>query len=411
MLRRTARYYLNSFKGLSRDIWLLAFVTLVNRSGAMVLPFLTVYLTHHLTFTYQQAGIAMSCFGLGSVAGSYIGGWLTDRIGYYRIMAISLVLAGGMFFVLGLMKSFPSFCLTIFVLSTLADTFRPASYASISAYSKAENYTRSLTLIRLAINLGFAIGPAMGGLLAASVGYQWLFNVDGASCIAAAGLLLFFLKEKKEKPTVQSEKEKQLAPKSAYVDKIYLIFLGFMLLTAIAFMQFLTTLPVYCKEIISLNEGDIGLLLALNGLVIAVVEMPIIFSLENKTNILNLMGMGCFLFALSFLVLNITYWVGIVIIAMLLLTFGEIINFPFSSTFVIARSGAHNRGQYMGLYTMNFSIANVISPPLGMYIASHYGFVSLWYAASGMCVLSGIGMLYLKVLVKNEKHKNLSYTM
>ena len=87
MLHRTVNLYRNAFGGLSKDIWLLAFVTFVNRSGTMVVPFLTVYLTTKLQFSLTQAGWVMTCFGVGSVLGTLLGGKLTDKIGYYILVA------------------------------------------------------------------------------------------------------------------------------------------------------------------------------------------------------------------------------------------------------------------------------------------------------------------------------------
>ncbi len=157
--------YYNAFKGLSRDIWILSAVTFINRAGAMVLPFLTVYLNGALSFSLKETGWIVSCFGLGSILGTYAGGWLTDRFGYYKVQLWSLLLAGGMFFVLMYMNEFYEFCIVIFLTSTIADAFRPASMVAIGVYSKPENRTRSVSLIRFAINLGFCSGTSSRWLI------------------------------------------------------------------------------------------------------------------------------------------------------------------------------------------------------------------------------------------------------
>ena len=193
MLRPIIQLYKDSFDGLSKDIWWLSLVTLINRSGSIVIIFLTIYLTTSLDFTLTQAGIAMSCFGAGSVAGAYIGGWLTDRFGYYWTMFWSLLLGGSLFFLIMYFQDFYSFCIMVFLLSTVADSFRPASMASISAYSKPENHNRSLSLIRLAINLGFALGSGAAGILISIFGYHWLFIIDGSTCIIAAFFFLYII--------------------------------------------------------------------------------------------------------------------------------------------------------------------------------------------------------------------------
>ena len=189
MLTRALNAYLSSFAGLNRDIWMLGLVSFINRAGTMVFPFLAVYLTQELDFSKGQAALILTSFGAGAVIGTIMGGRLSDLIGSYKVMFGSLFLTGLMFFALEHIHSLVGLCIAVFIVGIVGDSFRPANMASISAYSKPEDYTRSLTLVRLAINLGFGMGPALGGILAHSFGYKWLFWVDGLTCIAAAFIL------------------------------------------------------------------------------------------------------------------------------------------------------------------------------------------------------------------------------
>lgn len=141
----------------------------------MVIPFLSLYLTENLKFTASNVGWIMSAFGLGSVVGTWVGGKLTDKIGFYKVMVRSLLLTGILFIALQFLNTFTSICIGIFLVMAVADTFRPAMFVAMSAYSKPENKTRSVTLIRLAINLGFSAGPAVGGLIITTIGYGGLF--------------------------------------------------------------------------------------------------------------------------------------------------------------------------------------------------------------------------------------------
>lgn len=181
--------YLNTFSGLSKEVWWLALITLINRAGTMVIPFLSLYLTTSLDFTLKDVGWIMTCFGLGSIVGSYLGGKLTDEIGSYKVMVFSLFTTGILFIALQFIDSFTGFCIGIFVVMLVADMFKPAMFVALSAYSKPENKTRSVTLIRLAINLGFSAGPAVGGLIITTISYVGLFWVDGITCILATIVL------------------------------------------------------------------------------------------------------------------------------------------------------------------------------------------------------------------------------
>ena len=328
--------YIDTFKGLSKEVWWLALVTLINRAGTMVIPFLSLYLTKSLSFTLSDVGWIMSCFGLGSVIGSWLGGKLTDIIGSYKVMFLSLLGTGFAFIAMQFVTTFTGFCLGIFGLMLIADAFRPAMFVALSSYSKPENKTRSVTLIRLAINLGFSAGPAVGGLIITSIGYAALFWVDGITCFLAGLLLLQVLNPKKAK---NSDEVKVKNPVSAYSDKAFWIFLIAMMLFGATFLQYFSTMPLYYKDAHHLSELEIGLLLGLNGLVIFLIEMPLVKWLDEGTYTkTGLVLFGAILSALSFIVLNLTSWAGILVVGMLLMTIGEMIAFPFSNAFALTLS-------------------------------------------------------------------------
>ncbi|MEE9349698.1 MAG: MFS transporter, partial [Flavobacteriaceae bacterium] len=187
---------LKPYKNLTKDIWILSGITLVNRTGAMVIPFLALYLTEALGFSFPEVGTIMTFYGLGSFVGTLLGGKLTDVIGYHKVMYISLLLGGILFFMLQYLETFWQFSIGIFILMTVIDLFRPAMWVAIADYSSEENKTRSVTLIRLAINLGFSFGPALAGFIIAFISYKGLFWVDAVTTFIAGILLFFFLSQK-----------------------------------------------------------------------------------------------------------------------------------------------------------------------------------------------------------------------
>jgi len=398
--------YINTFKGLSHEVWWLALITLINRAGTMVIPFLSLYLTENLDFTLKDVGWIMSAFGLGSVVGSWLGGQLTDKIGYYKVMVRSLISTGVLFIALQFLNTFVSFCFGIFLVMLVADMFRPAMFVALSAYSKPENKTRSVTLIRLAINLGFSVGPAVGGIIITTLSYSGLFWVDGITCILATGLLIKVLHPKKARvlDTVKNEN-----PSSAYHDKAFLIFLVAMVLFGIVFLQYFSTMPLYYKDIHHLTEFDIGILLGMNGFVIFLLEMPLIKWLEN-TNFTKsgLMVFGTILLGISILVLNLTTWTGVLIIGMLFMSLGEMITFPFSNAFALDRAKKGNQGEYMALYSIAFSIAHIFAHNAGMHMVDDLGFDNTWYIftmLAGFCVLL---LFTLSRYLNTQKKKRLA---
>jgi predicted MFS family arabinose efflux permease len=392
-MKKLFNNYINTFKGLSEEIWWLALITLINRAGTMVIPFLALYLKEDLHFTVSHVGWVMSAFGLGSVAGSWLGGKLTDKIGYYKVMVRSLLSTGVLFIALQFLNTFASICIGIFFVMLVADTFRPAMFVALNAYSKPENKIRSLTLIRLAINLGFSAGPAMGGLIITGLGYTGLFWVDGITCIIATLVMIQVLHPKKAKVLDAFKNEH---PISAYRDYAFLIFLVAMALFGVVFLQYFSTITIYYKDVHRLSELQIGLLLGLNGFLIFIFEMPLIKWLENtKYTKLGLMFFGAILTGLSLLILNFTSWSGILVVGMLLMTVGEMVAFPFSNAFAVNRAIKGNQGEYMALYSMSFSIAHIFGHNAGLQMTAALGFDTTWYIITGIALICALILFIL----------------
>ncbi|MFT4610933.1 MAG: putative MFS family arabinose efflux permease [Glaciecola sp.] len=394
--------YIDTFRGLSTEVWWLALMTFINRSGTMVIPFLSLYLTDDLEFSLKEVSWIMSCFGLGSVIGTWLGGKLTDKIGYYKVMVRSLLSTGVLFIVLQFINTFASLCVGIFLVMVVADTFRPAMFVAMSVYSKPENKTRSVTLIRLAINLGYSAGPAVGGLIITSLGYSGLFWIDGITCILATLLLMKVLN-----PSVAKAIDDKIVenPVSVFKDKPFWVFFTAMTIFGIIFLQYFSTMPLYYKDIHGLTELEIGLLLGLNGFIIFVLEMPLIKWLDGShfTKI-GLMLFGLLLTALSFYVLNLTHWVGILFIGMLFMTVGEMIAFPFSNAFAMDRAKKGKQGQYLSMYVMAFSIAHVFGHNVGLRLVDYYGYNTTWSIMVGLGLVGTLLLVYLRKILatKNE---------
>jgi predicted MFS family arabinose efflux permease len=397
-MKRIASLYRNAFGGLEPATWWLSLVMLVNRSGTMVVPFMTLYLTQKRHFTIGQAGWVMSIFGIGAVCGAFIGGKLTDRIGFHRIQLATLSGGGICFILLGHVSTYPLICVFTFVLSLVNESFRPANYAAIAHYCREDNRTRSVSLNRLAINTGWAVGGALGGFIAAT-NYHLLFWIDGITNLAAALLLYLVLRPGRQviRTQVLTESTGPQEVKSAYQDKPYLAMILLTVMFAYCFFQLFTTQPVFYKEVLHLSEPFIGMIMALNGAIIGLFEMLLVFHLENRRAYLYYTTIGIFLCGISFLILNIFPGSGwLAFSSMLLVTLGEMLSMSFLNAFWMGRSQLTNRGQYAALYTAAWSTAQVIGPGTGAQIAQHYGFRTLWWVVGGICLLTSAGFRWLR---------------
>jgi len=397
MITRSIGLYKTSFTGLSPKTWLLSFIMLINRSGTMVVPFMTLYLTGKtMNRTLAEAGTVMGLFGLGAIIGAYFGGKFSDRLGFFKVQMFTLFFGGIFFIILGQIQSYPLICLFTFLLSLINEAFRPANSSAIAFYSTPENRTRSYSLNRLAINLGWAFGASLGGFIA-GYDYELLFWVDGFTNIAAAFLLFLFLKP--EKIEIKSEVKEEVVPESqsAYRDKPYLWFIFLTTIFGLCFFQMFTTIPKYFRDNLSLTEKYIGFIMAVNGLIIVGLEMVLVYVLEQKKKMTFFITLGTFICAVSFLSLLLpgnAKWITIFMI--LLITFGEIISMPFMNSFWISRSNEKNRGQYAALYTMAWGIGQTLGPFLCALLVDATNFETLFVVLAGALAFAALGYSRLK---------------
>ena len=288
------------------------------------------------------------------------------------------------------------FGLGIFLVSAAADACRPAVFVSLNSYSKPENLTRSITLIRLAINMGFSAGPALGGLIIMAVGYTGLFWVDGLTCLGA-GLLFAATLDRKDSKKVKEVSRGETGP-SVFSDVPYMFFLLSIAIFCFLFMQYFSTVPLFYKDIFLLTEGQIGILLSMNGGLIFLLEMPLVayFEKQKRLSRLGILILGSLLLALSFGVLVFSSWAGVLIVGMLFMAVAEMLFFPFSNAMAINRACKGNQGEYMAWYSIAISVSHVAAHNIGMHSVEWWGFGTTWTWMALLSVASGLLLLSLK---------------
>ncbi len=392
-LANAYRFYAGSFAGFSRPVWLLTFATFVNRAGTMVVPFLSLYLTKDMGLSLAEVGWIMSSFGAGSVVGSWLGGRLSDSIGYRAVMVGALVTSGLAFIGLQYVRGFLPFCAGVFVLMVLSDAFRPAMFVAIRSYAQPEQRTRAVTLIRLAINLGFSLGPALGGFIIAHGGFGGLFWVDALTCLGAA-LILGAGLPRMDTGSTSAATEGALAA-SPYRDGPYLLFLFIVALISIPFLQYFSSVPLFYSQVHGLTEETIGLILGSNGLLIFLTEMPLVrFCDETRLGLHTIHRMSVPLIAASFALLNLVPTVAFLWMGMLFMTVGEMLCFPFTNRMANERADRGRPGAYMALYTIAWSVAHIFGHSLGLNLIDLTGFGNIWWIFTAVLLVC-VGLLYL----------------
>nr|WP_315202648.1 MFS transporter [uncultured Flavobacterium sp.] len=396
--------YLSNFKGFSKEIWILTFITFLNRAGTMVIPFLSKYMKDDLSFSYTQIGTIMVFFGTGSIIGSWLSGKLSDKIGFYKVMVFSLFMSGIVFILLQYLTSFESLCIGILILTSIADMYRPAMLLALDTYGNKETRTRALTLTRIAINMGFLIGPILGGLIIMNIGYSGLFWVDGLTCILAILIFCILVKEKKLPFKLKKIKSDSNSNKIIFNDKPFLLHLVITMITGILFFQMFTTLPLFYKEQFNFTEFETGLLLGLSGLIIILFELPIVRFVEEKNiDRIKVISLGILSMSISLLLMLLSGWSGVLILLICFMSIGVMLTFPFANSFAMSRVHIDIKGRYIAVFTMSYSFAHILSAKTSMAIIEAYSYQANWIFM-GTLGTTALGLCYwLSIILKEEK--------
>lgn len=368
----------------------------------MVVAFLSLYCTQQLHTTIEQAGIAIAVYGIGAIVGAFIGGKLSDSWGYSKVQAVSLWCAGIVFIVTSFIQNFHIFCVAIFILATINESFRPANTTAVAHNSTAHNRTRSFALIRLAMNLGWSIGTMIGGFVC-HINYQLLFWVDGVTSLAA-GTTFLLLKFKEAATYNEHTKSSAVTVNhhiNPYKNKPFIYFILGTLIYTFCFFQLFSNVPLFYKKGLQLNELVIGIVMSINGIIIALFEMILVKLLEHKYPTKTIIITGTLGMALFFITGSFYEHFAPMLVAfggILIITFAEMLSLPFMNSYSLSLAHKSKTGKYAAIYTMCWSTGQILAGYIGSIIITHYGFSQLW----GLCFMLSIAtaILYDKVIKK-----------
>jgi MFS family permease len=351
-----------NLRSLPPATWVLFGGTFVNRLGTFVMPFMTLYLTQpERGFSIPQAGLALAMYGIGGVAAQFLGGWLADRIGRRNAIGFSMLGASVLTLMLWQASSLALIYALMLLLALVAEMHRPAASALIADLVPAEQRVSAFAVFRLAINVGWACGLTLGGLLA-DASFDYLFVGDAATS-AAFGVISLIALPHGMRTSRLEERHLQGATRTILADRGFLLFLGAVLIGAAIYMQNVSTFPLHVREA-GYSTSVYGALQALNGVIVVLLELPIT-SWTGRRSRTRMVALGAVLIGLSFASLAVATTVPALAVMVLVWTLGEIISSPVSSAFVADRSPEHTRGRYQASLGVMFALGAVVGPTLG----------------------------------------------
>jgi MFS family permease len=348
--------------------------------GSLVWPFLTIYLRQRLNLPLTTVGFL---FAISSGVGLFsqaIWGPVVDRFGRKLAMVVGLLNEIMVMMGLALLGSLEAYAVLIALSGLIEPASRIGSNAMIADLVEADKRAGAYALLRMVQNLGVAMGPAVGGFLAAT-SYLLSFTTAAATASGVLLLTIFFIKE--TKPELP-EAEEVYRPAGGYGyilrDLHFLAFCGASILLLMAYQPFMQLLPVYMKEGFGIAESGFGIIMATNGLMVVLFQFAVTKVTERYPDT-YVMAAGAFFTGLGALAAALSNNLWLFLWAMIIMTIGELIWAPTSIAFVAKLAPIDMRGRYMGVYGVAGGIAWGIGPITSGYLYDNFAPVSVWYLA------------------------------
>ena len=387
----------------------------------MVLPFLTLYLTVERQLPAATAGLALTIYGIAAIVIAPLSGRLSDRVGGLRIIKLSLFLSAIVLFIFPLAHSLIGILVMTGIWSIVNEAFRPPSMSIIGDVAGPGQRKAAFALYRLAINLGMSIGPVIGGFLAMQ-SFKLLFFVDGTTALLAGLILVLVPWSPSTSHVAASEallnglpanvsaagvRPSTVMPYSRLLkDRRFLYFLLAMIPVELVFFQTLAAMPLYLVRDLRMTEASFGMLLAINTVLIILVEVPLNAAMANWSN-RHALALGAVLIGLGFGGMAIGSGVLWLAFTVVVWTFGEMIFLPASAAHVSEVAPPAQSGAYMGLYSMGFSVAFAIGPALGVQSMERLGSASVWIGTL-ICGCLTATLIWLAPTTGDQKRKGRS---
>jgi len=370
-----------SVGGLPGTFWVLWGATLVNKMGAFIVPFLSLYLVKHRGLGVAEAGALFSLFGVGALIANPLGGWLSDRYGRRVGMLTGLCGAAVAVLLLWCAEGRVQLSAAAFMLGLLMDLYRPSVMAIVADVVPKEDQPRAYNLLYWAVNVGFAASPLVAGALGERH-FDWLFVGDAASTLLCAGLIWRFAAESRPEQAAR-EAARNGQPLAAFGDPVFLPYLAVNFLVALLFFQFFVAMPADMAAL-GMGEQQFGMAISVNGILIVLLQ-PVLGARVERMPRGRALALGALLTGVGFGLYALVQTLEGFAAGVAVWTLGEILMAPVNSSIVADLAPEAQRARYQGAYNMAWAGAVLVGPAAGSWVLQHAGRTVLW----GGCLAVG----------------------
>ena len=360
--------------------------TFVNRLGSMIVPYLTLVLNREFHLTEAQTGLLVGAYGAGTIVAMLAGGHLTDRLGRRRTLMLSLVGSGVLAVAMGLAPSIRVFAPLLIAFAFLADLYRPASSAIVADLLPSADRAVGYAAMRMAINLGFGFGIAVGGLLA-DVSWRLLFWGDGATTLLF-GLIVYL-----QVPETQQETPAAKATPAGHPlrDRVFVLLLLSTFIYCVAFVADFIVLSLTVTKSAGYPAYVYGLVVSVNGFFIAAFELTVVDWLRRFRR-LRVSALGVLMTALGLGIMGLYMHWACFVAAILLVTIGEILTLPQQTAFLTDWAPPEMRGRYIGLSSAAWGLGAAVAPVVLLPMHARLSEPVFW-ALLGVAILPSCALL------------------
>lgn len=350
---------ITSLRELPRPVWILFAGTFLNKFGAFVIPFLSLYMTGR-GFSIKQAGVAMGAYGVGHFLACFIGGHLADSLGRRPTIVLSMFSTAIIMLSLSLAESFWAIVTLTCLAGLTGELYRPASSALLADLIPQGQRVRAFAAYRMAFNAGWAFGPATAGLLA-KYSFTWLFIGDAITSALYGIIALVALPAgSKSKSTEAGWTD---AIKAMGQDRRFHQILLASLLIGLVFFQMVSTLGLHLTQI-GHSAWTYGLVISMNGILVVLFELPLT-TVSQRFGFERSMVLGYILVGIGFGSIGLVAAIHALIVCLIIFSVGEMLTMPLAVAQIADLAPANMRGRYMGAYGFTWAGGLTIAPLLG----------------------------------------------
>ncbi|HZW04606.1 MAG TPA: MFS transporter [Anaerolineaceae bacterium] len=371
--------------------WAVVAVSFIDRvGGTLLFPFFSLYLTQRFQVGMTQAGVILGIFSIAGLFGGMIGGALTDKFGRRKLILFGLVFSALTTLALGTVNEFTLLYPLAVVTGLLSDMAGPAHAAMLADILPEKQRQEGFGILRVVGNMAWIIGPSIGGFIA-NRSFFALFAIDAAvSCVVA---LLFFLMIPETKPAATEEQERTslLGSFKGYGtvlrDYAYMAFLVAGMLMGLVYQQMYNSLSVYLRDVHGINPQGYGFLMTTSAITVILLQFTVTRIIKHRPPFL-MMALGTAFYMLGFTMFGLVSAYGLFALAIVIITFGEMLIMPTSQALAANFAPVDKRGRYMAVFGMTWMIPATVGPTAAGIILDNYNPNWLWYIGGVLCAVS-----------------------